>query len=308
MGTNATSTGANSLSSLSSAISLAVYAPVFTQVYDNVSPTAEAYLIASAQGSNAGNLLGSYAVNFVATITAPADVQTISLPYATITSTYTPTSTSHTTAKGLTSGAAAGLGIGCVIAGALIAGIILLLLNLRSKKRHGDNQHSYEAVNSRRSKHLYDDKAGATVTISIPETSSAAVIQRHLPPPAEERGIMNDFSTISDRVDGHVQGYYRRPGLPKDASVVDAISRLLGYDVGSELHSRLPSLLADSNSRVPLLRAALAAIIIPRIDSESGVNDSFLPPEVAGMVRSMGRLGAMDTGICSILDQGKGQG
>ena len=243
-------------------------------------------------------------------ITAPPSLSASGSRSVTTTSGQTSSATNATTSsisKNLSSGAIAGIGVSCTIAGAFITALAILLVTLCSKsRRKGRYQPADTGDSPGDSRSHNDGKHGATITVSIPENSSAAVIQSHLPPPAEERGIVNDFSKISDKVAGHVQGYYRISGLPKDASVVNTISQILGYDKAPQLHSRLPSLLADSNSRVAVLRAALAAIIIPRIDPDSGLTDSFLPPEVAGMIRSMGRLDFKDTGWCSISDKCRG--
>lgn len=188
-------------------------------------------------------------------------------------------------------GATAGIAVGCAAAGAIITAIVFLLFTMASKNRrsrHPRNSHQGRQVRS----HPGEPKEAAIVTISIPESSSAAVIQNHLQAPAEERAITSDFSKIHDKIAGHVQSYYRSTSAAplNDSSTVETLSQVLGLNTGSELQHRLPTLLNDLNARTSLLRATLARIIIPRVDPESSPDESLLPREVAIFFHSIGQI------------------
>lgn len=188
-------------------------------------------------------------------------------------------------------GATAGIAVGCAVVGALIASLVFLLMMLNSRHRRSHHHRTQASKKDPRDKRLHPDefKDNVAVTISIPETSSAAVIQHHLPPPAEERVIVADFSKIHDKIAGHMQSYYRSNPSALDPATIESLGRILDVNAGSgsPLRSRLSTLLSDHNVRASLLRATLARIILLRVDPEANPNESFLPPEVTGLFRSM---------------------
>jgi hypothetical protein len=186
--------------------------------------------------------------------------------------------------NGLSGGPVAGVAIGCLIAGAIIASLILFFFVIRKNRRRG--QHAYAGNNAYAPPPHAEKGAVATGMISIPQDSSAAVIEHYLPPPTEDEQLKNEVSRLKDKINGHVQSYYHSRSGTNDQAAASALVEVLGAQ--SQLPAeRIPKLLADPATRASVLRYAVAWIIISRIGLECDANTCFLPWQLVSCVHEM---------------------
>lgn len=185
--------------------------------------------------------------------------------------------------KSLPAGPAAGLAIGMLIAGALIAALVCFFLFSRRKKRNAAQAGHYEPT-------VYADERDLKHPTKITSTpmaavGAAAIIENNLPQPKEDNAIIGDLSRIKSRIEGHVDSYYHTAGANNQA-VAQALSAALGTAFPVSM-AKLQELLSNPRKRPAVLRAAIAWIIVSRIDFGSGPDTTFLPAYVAGTTRDL---------------------
>ena len=184
---------------------------------------------------------------------------------------------------GLSAGAGAGIGVGSAIAGALIA-LALFLVFSRTKSGNGIRR-----LNRSREPSGDDDRYGmadfkspmTTIagTVSIPSGSASALVFSHKPQPKEDNAIIDEFSRLKNRIDGHVNTYYTRTG-GNEKVVLDALAQIRRNESPLPV-GKLPGLLADFRSRPQVLRAAIASVILQRMLPVEVPKDTLLPLHLA---------------------------
>lgn len=190
-------------------------------------------------------------------------------------------STIPTGNKGLSGGAAAGLAIGCLIAGALIAGLVAFFCLRRKKSTPGTRDSEASALAL-----MHRDKGPVAQTVSVSSGSPiTSALENGLPQPLEDKAISGEVSKISNLIKNHVQSYYHSraisPGM-LDYEDLQALGGNLPVSVGT-----LGTLLNNSTTRELALRFCLAWVVTSRIQLNDSPNTSFLPPEVAKCIQSM---------------------
>lgn len=182
---------------------------------------------------------------------------------------------------GVTSGAAAGIAIGCLIAGALIAGALLWFFCIRSKKRRGtrDTEASSVAL-------IRNEKGPVAKTTSLESGSPLSrSLDNGLPQPLEDGAISGEVSKLSNLIKNHVQSFYHqnRAGLGLlDLDDLQALGNGLPISPGT-----LSTLLGNVDTREIALRFSIAWAIISRIQPSGDPGTTFLPPEVATCFQSI---------------------
>ncbi|KAL8708981.1 MAG: hypothetical protein Q9220_006189 [cf. Caloplaca sp. 1 TL-2023] len=188
----------------------------------------------------------------------------------------TGTATPHKDSTPISSGAAAGIGIGCAIAGALIAAALFALLYRRKRRRRPARSDvmplkGFSPV----------DKG-----LSSPDPSSpAGVIERNLPQPAEDQALGGEMSKLRTAIKNHVQSYYHTNSV---GGAVDQVA-LASVAAGNMplIASTLGNLLSNPATRIVAIRFCITWITISRIDQNCEPSLSFLPPEVASCLTSI---------------------
>lgn len=180
-------------------------------------------------------------------------------------------------------GAAAGLAIGCLIAGALIAALVAFLLFYRRNKRKAAQNAQYEPATYTDEHHLKHPTTIATVPIGA--VSAVSIVENNLPQPKEDNAIIGDLSRIKSRIEGHVDSYYHT-AKTNNKAVAQALSDAVGTAFPISI-AKLQELLSNPRKCPALLRAALAWIIISRIDFKSEPSETFLPAHLAGATRDL---------------------
>jgi hypothetical protein len=177
----------------------------------------------------------------------------------------------------------AGLVVGCVFAGAIIASLVaFLLIKFRGRTNKGYTSDGY---GSPMEGYSNDPKKTTAVTMSIPENSSAAIVENNLPQPKEDNAITGDFSKLKNKLDGHVQTFYQT-GPANDQAAAQALAQILG-ERSPISTAKLLGLLSNPRSRPAILRSALAWIIVSRVGVECDPKDTFLPAQVTGAVHTL---------------------
>ncbi|CAO1605258.1 hypothetical protein XANCAGTX0491_008780 [Xanthoria calcicola] len=173
-------------------------------------------------------------------------------------------------------GAAAGIGIGCAIAGALIAAAILVLF-FRRRRRRAPARSDAIPLNG---------FGSVEKTIASPDSvSPVGVIERSLPQPAEDQALGGELSRLKTAIKNHVQSYYHansvRGGVDQVALGLIATGNM------PLIASTLGSLLSNPVTRMTAIRFCITWTVVSRIDQNCEPSLSFLPPEIASCLLSI---------------------
>ncbi|KAI4236451.1 MAG: hypothetical protein L6R40_006162 [Gallowayella cf. fulva] len=174
------------------------------------------------------------------------------------------------------SGAAAGIGIGCAIAGALIAGILAALLFRRRKRR----------APARSDRIPLNGFASVDKSVASPDLSSpVGMIERSLPQPAEDQALGGEMSRLRTAIKNHVQSYYHTNTVR--GSVDQVALGMIATGNMPLIASTLASLLSNPVTRLMAIRFCITWTVVSRIDQNCEPSLSFLPPEVSSCLISI---------------------
>ncbi|KAL9009328.1 MAG: hypothetical protein Q9173_005631 [Seirophora scorigena] len=176
-------------------------------------------------------------------------------------------------------GAAAGIGIGCAIAGALIAAAIVALLFRRRRHRRPTRSDVIPL-------HGYGGSLEKSVASPNLSTTPTAMIEKNLPQPAEDQKLGGEMSRLRTAIKNHVQSYYHTDNVR--GSVDQAALGLVAAGNMPLIASTLGTLLANPATRIVAIRFCITWVAISRIDHNCDPSKSFLPPEVASCLVSIG--------------------
>jgi hypothetical protein len=181
---------------------------------------------------------------------------------------------------GFGGGAVAGAAIGCLIAGALIAGLIFWFC---WGKRKQSRARDYEASRTALMPH---EKGFATNTIPLGSGSSAAApVAGAFPLPLEDKAVTGEISKISNSIKNHVQSYYQMGRVSPGLIDLDDVHAL-----GSSQHiapGTLCTLLDSATTREIALRFCIAWVVCSRMQPGADSKTSLLPVELAGCMGKM---------------------
>lgn len=170
----------------------------------------------------------------------------------------------------LSKGAAVGIGIGCAIAGALIAACILLIFMRRRERRR----------RLRRNYSLQQKPITGPTTHDVgPKHGVFAAVEQSLPQPLEDAAIGGEMSKLQTLIKNYVQSYYHTLPVRKGEGSPDL--SVLGQKLSISIVS-LESMLQSPKTRIPAIRYCIAWTIFTRIGV---VNGSLLPAEVLDCLR-----------------------
>ncbi|KAI2488369.1 hypothetical protein Ptr902_02502 [Pyrenophora tritici-repentis] len=173
----------------------------------------------------------------------------------------------------LSTGAIAGIAVGCLVAGALVAGIVLLFCWRRRRvpEARYSKTNTY-AVGSQ-------EKGFAAQTIPLAGREHADAPTNALPQPLEDKAISGEISKISNAIKNHVQSYYHinriSPNLI-DHNDLHTLGSDLPISVGT-----LATLISNATTREVALRFIIAWVIVSKLQSSKDPAKSLLPTEIA---------------------------
>ncbi|KAF1363529.1 hypothetical protein EJ07DRAFT_173382 [Lizonia empirigonia] len=181
---------------------------------------------------------------------------------------------------GISDGAAAGVAIGCLIAGALIAGLILWFCWGRRKAQR--SRYSETGAIS-----LTPFEKGPLAHNRFLGSGSHAQLGAitGLPQPLEDQAISGEVSKISNLIKNHVQSYYHNRTMSPGIVGVNGIVELgegLPFPAGT-----LSTLLDNIATREVALRFSIAWAIISRLQNYDDPSRTLLPHEVWESLRNI---------------------
>jgi hypothetical protein len=176
--------------------------------------------------------------------------------------------------SGLGAGPIAGIAIGCLVAGALLAGILFWFCWRRKKSPKSQYAHAdtYALASQ--------EKGFSAKAIPLAGAGHTATgLGGGLPQPLEDKAITGDISKISNAIKNHVQSYYHTsrisPGLI-DYDDLHALGPNLPISVGT-----LTTLMGNAATREIALRFIIAWVVVSRLQPSKDPAKSLLPSEVA---------------------------
>ncbi|KAL8865012.1 MAG: hypothetical protein Q9198_009515 [Flavoplaca austrocitrina] len=176
----------------------------------------------------------------------------------------------------ISSGAAAGIGVGCAIAGALIAAAIFILF-FRRRRRRAPARSDAIPLNG---------FGSVEKTIASPDSiGPAGMIERNLPQPVEDQALGGEMSRLKTAIKNHVQSYYHT-NIVK-GSVDQVAMGVIATGNMPLIASTLGSLLSNPVTRMTAIRFCITWTVVSRIDQNCDPNLSFLPPELATCLLSI---------------------
>lgn len=182
--------------------------------------------------------------------------------------------------KSVSRGAAAGIAIGCLVGGALLAGLLVWFCLRKSRQKRADRHQEASSVAL-----IHGEKGLAPKPLSLGSGSPVSNVgESGLPQPLEDKAISGEVSKISNSIKNHVQSFYYNgrisPGL-LDLDDLQALGDDLPISTGT-----LSTLLGNSDTREIALRFCIAWVVVTRMQLRSGIN-TLLPREVADCFQSM---------------------
>ncbi|KAF2672743.1 hypothetical protein BT63DRAFT_420955 [Microthyrium microscopicum] len=180
--------------------------------------------------------------------------------------------------KNLSSGAAAGIGIACLVAGLAIGALAIFLLcgRRKSKTRPGYAESNYPST----------EKGAVANARELGPVGGVGIVERNLPDPIADSDISAQFSRLEGRIDGHVASYYAQSNPIDHEATAQSIYSLISAT--SPLSAaQIASSLEKPQGRLAFLRAAIAHILISRMDLESDHKSSLLPAGAAASLQGM---------------------
>ncbi|KAF2746173.1 hypothetical protein M011DRAFT_478552 [Sporormia fimetaria CBS 119925] len=176
----------------------------------------------------------------------------------------------------LATGAVAGVAIGCLIGGALIAGLAVwfCLGRARRARRRPDSEATSMALMASH------EKAPAVKTVSLGSSKPmSGNLNAVLPQPLEDKAVSDGFASIGLAIKNHVQSYYHAsrvsPGL-LDLDDLQKLGRNLPISIGT-----LSTLLANPETREVALRFSLAWLLVSRMGLSASSETTLLPLEIS---------------------------
>jgi hypothetical protein len=182
--------------------------------------------------------------------------------------------------NGLSGGAVAGVAIGCLLAGALVAGLVAWFFFRRKKSAGARNSEASSMAL------IHREKGPTAKAVSLESGSPiAAALENGLPLPLEDKAIGGEISKISNLIKNHVQSYYHT-GRVSPALIDYDDLQSLGSDMPVSVGT-LSTLLGNSATREIALRFCIAWVVISRVQLESPPYATFLPPEISKCIQAM---------------------
>jgi hypothetical protein len=166
-----------------------------------------------------------------------------------------------------------GIGIGCALGGALLAGLIVFLL---SRRKYRQPSYQKQQLPPNGGAYVRHEKRDVAATRG-PVTN----VDRLLPQPAEDDVVMGGLSKIRDGIKNHVQNYYHN--APVDPRMVDEATLVELARVMAIPTSGILDLLLNAATRMPMIRLFLAHLILSRCTGQTDGTESFLPNEVSAL-------------------------
>jgi hypothetical protein len=190
-------------------------------------------------------------------------------------------SKSSSNSKGLSPGAVAGVAIGCLLGGALLAGLAVwfCLGRARRRRRVPAEHHPIPLIQSR-------EKGPVATALSLGSSSPmSSAMDSAMPQPLEDKIISSGISAIGNAIKNHTQSFYHSNRVSPGLLDLDDL-----HSLGSDLPlstGTLSTLLCNPDTREIALRFCIGWVVVSRMQFASPPDRTFLPPELGKSFRDM---------------------
>ncbi|KAF2865831.1 hypothetical protein BDV95DRAFT_454749, partial [Massariosphaeria phaeospora] len=212
-----------------------------------------------------------------------SDQQKSTLPLVSSNTTTPIPSAPSKSSDGLKGGAVAGIAIGCLVSGAVIAGLLVWFCLGRARRRSQGSEASTVAL-------MHREKGTPAKMMSLESGSPTSwAMDSGLPQPLEDRAISGEIAKISSLIKNHVQSFYHTGRVSPGLVDIDDLQAL-----GSDLPitpGMLSTLLGNSATREIALRFCIAWVVVSHMQLNGDQDTTFLPPEIAKSFQSMAIVG-----------------
>jgi hypothetical protein len=217
-----------------------------------------------------------------ATTSSPSSSSSVSASASSSSASKSASSSTGTPTPKSYSGEIAGAAVGCLIGGALIAGLVVWLFMSSRHKRHrsrgGFVKDRKSPSNANREKSLPTAPllAGAAA-------GAGAGWEQHLPQSESDGTIRTSVKALFDQIELHVENFYRNAAV----SISSGIQAELMKVDSSYLPDSVAGLLPQTKTPTMLIKHCLAHLIVSRITPDSDTSVSFLPADFVALPHAM---------------------
>jgi hypothetical protein len=177
------------------------------------------------------------------------------------------------------SGNIAGAAVGCLVGGALIAGILVwLIMSTRYKKRRSRAGFAQRREGS--SNNYYEKPPPAGPSLG---GAAGAGWEQHLPQSESDNTIRTSVKALFDQIELHVENFYRNATVSMNPEMQAEIMKI----DSNYLPDSVVGLLPQTKTPTMLIKHCLAQLIVSRITPDSETSASFLPADFVALPRAM---------------------
>jgi hypothetical protein len=234
--------------------------------------------ITSTPSSSSTSTLSTSSSGTSQTLVSP---QTSSSTSSTFSSPATSALSKHTSGPQFGSGAIAGAAVGCLIGGALIAGLLVwLFVSSRLKRRRPQGGFAEHPPNSR---DVNQEKSLPTAPL-LGGGGAAGSWEQHLPQSESDSTMRTSVKALFDQIEVHVENFYRDAVVPISPESQTELMKVHS----SYLPDSVVNLLSQTKTQMLLIKHCLAYLIASRITADNDAPASFLPVDFVALPRAIG--------------------
>ena len=184
----------------------------------------------------------------------------------------------HSSSKGLSNGAVAGVGIGCAVAGAVLA-LIAFALFARSRKRRPNDISNIVYQKTPQAKSSGDFESKSTSVIPLVDIPIEC---------ADDSQIKKSLMDLNELINQHVENHYHNHAFVGQPADLERELSKCGFNKGgSESAAYMTSVLIDPRTRGAGIRKLIAYVILGHSQPNSPESLSLLPGSISGLSRAM---------------------
>jgi hypothetical protein len=195
---------------------------------------------------------------------------------------------------GLSSGAVAGVAVGCAVAGAVFAFLVLILMRTKRGSRNRSTTFASRTPSDRfGSRHLGDSgtplrqypskrEKGGAITRSVEEATAENVLVQ----PKDDGAIKQSVATLFKAIDDHTLNYYVDTPFSKAIIASKETTGKLPIGISAQNDVNFDKLLGDHLTRSSAITALITAQVLDCIDFFGDPEKTLLPKVITSFLRS----------------------
>lgn len=188
-----------------------------------------------------------------------------------------------TSGSKFTSADLVGAAVGCLIGGALVAGLLVwLFLSSRHKRQRFQDGPTKDQQSSSNGNH---EKSLPIAPLLAAKAAGAGVgWEQHLPQSESDSTIRMSVKALFDQIELHVENFYRDASVSINSGMQ---SELMKVD-SNHLPGPVVRLLPETKTPTLLIKHCLAHLIVSRITADTDTPASFLPADFVALPHTIG--------------------